>query len=118
MGYYADRFSARGKLYLITREDEPFCGEMCILWRRVGRGWRGALIKISEFGKMVEVTIGVGEFSMTETLRTAAYGKWRTMGGGRWTDDGERWTVTVDGEWADGGRWTARTSSGHTVNAR
>ncbi|XP_043212799.1 pancreatic triacylglycerol lipase-like [Amphibalanus amphitrite] len=25
MGYYADRFSARGKLYLITREDEPFC---------------------------------------------------------------------------------------------
>ncbi|XP_037077008.1 pancreatic triacylglycerol lipase-like [Pollicipes pollicipes] len=25
MGYYADRSSARGKLFLVTREEEPFC---------------------------------------------------------------------------------------------
>ncbi len=27
MGYYADKFSGRGTLYLLTREEEPFCGE-------------------------------------------------------------------------------------------
>ena len=41
MGYYADRFSARGKLYLITREDEPFCGEMGC-WDRMGKGGEAA----------------------------------------------------------------------------
>ena len=27
MGYYADRALARGALYLVTRDEEPFCGE-------------------------------------------------------------------------------------------
>ncbi|CAG9115441.1 unnamed protein product [Plutella xylostella] len=27
MGYYADRSLGRGQLYLLTREEEPFCGE-------------------------------------------------------------------------------------------
>lgn len=26
MGYYADRSLGRGQLYLLTREEEPFCG--------------------------------------------------------------------------------------------
>lgn len=26
MGYYADRSTGRGQLYLLTREEEPFCG--------------------------------------------------------------------------------------------
>lgn len=26
MGYYADRSKGRGQLYLVTREEEPFCG--------------------------------------------------------------------------------------------
>lgn len=26
MGYYADRAMARGPLYLVTRDEEPFCG--------------------------------------------------------------------------------------------
>lgn len=26
MGYYADKSTARGQLYLITRDEEPFCG--------------------------------------------------------------------------------------------
>lgn len=25
MGYYADKSSGRGQLYLVTREEEPFC---------------------------------------------------------------------------------------------
>lgn len=28
MGYYADRSLGRGQLYLITREEEPFCGKL------------------------------------------------------------------------------------------
>lgn len=27
MGYYADRSTGRGQLYLLTREEEPFCGK-------------------------------------------------------------------------------------------
>lgn len=27
MGYYADRSKGRGQLYLITRDEEPFCGK-------------------------------------------------------------------------------------------
>lgn len=27
MGYYADRAKGRGQLYLITRDEEPFCGK-------------------------------------------------------------------------------------------
>ena len=26
MGYYADKAPGRGKLYLMTRDEEPFCG--------------------------------------------------------------------------------------------
>lgn len=26
MGYYADRSKGRGQLYLVTRDEEPFCG--------------------------------------------------------------------------------------------
>lgn len=28
MGYYADKSTGRGILYLKTREEEPFCGEL------------------------------------------------------------------------------------------
>lgn len=27
MGYYADKAKGRGALYLVTREEEPFCGQ-------------------------------------------------------------------------------------------
>lgn len=27
MGYYADKFPGRGTLYLLTRDEEPFCGK-------------------------------------------------------------------------------------------
>lgn len=27
MGYYADKFAGRGTLYLLTRDEEPFCGK-------------------------------------------------------------------------------------------
>lgn len=33
MGYYADRSTGRGQLYLVTREEEPFCGELRIVLR-------------------------------------------------------------------------------------
>lgn len=38
MGYYADRALARGALYLVTRDEEPFCGESCR--RAVCCAWR------------------------------------------------------------------------------
>lgn len=28
MGYYADRSTGRGQLYLLTRDEEPFCGNL------------------------------------------------------------------------------------------
>lgn len=28
LGYYSDKAPGRGSLYLLTREDEPFCGEV------------------------------------------------------------------------------------------
>jgi len=31
MGYYADRSNGRGTLFLITREEEPFCGKQHLL---------------------------------------------------------------------------------------
>ena len=30
MGYYSDQAAGRGSLYLLTREEEPFCGEYVI----------------------------------------------------------------------------------------
>lgn len=30
MGYYADRSKGRGQLFLITREEEPFCGKVLL----------------------------------------------------------------------------------------
>lgn len=35
MGYYADRSKGRGQLYLITREEEPFCGNCNFLFKFV-----------------------------------------------------------------------------------
>ena len=32
MGYHADQFDARGKLYLVTESTATFCGKLGIMW--------------------------------------------------------------------------------------
>ena len=35
LGYYSDQAPGRGSLYLLTREEEPFCGTICFLSLKV-----------------------------------------------------------------------------------
>ncbi|XP_057658000.1 uncharacterized protein LOC130894953 isoform X1 [Diorhabda carinulata] len=62
MGYYADRSKGRGQLYLITREEEPFCAHQYHV--KIESSSSPVLIK--SYGKL-QITL-VGETSLNETF--------------------------------------------------
>uniref|UniRef100_A0A6P7FUG5 Uncharacterized protein LOC114332856 isoform X2 n=1 Tax=Diabrotica virgifera virgifera TaxID=50390 RepID=A0A6P7FUG5_DIAVI len=62
MGYYADRSKGRGQLYLITREEEPFCAHQY----HVKIETSPSPVPIKSYGK-IQITL-VGESALNETF--------------------------------------------------
>ncbi|XP_015607899.1 uncharacterized protein LOC107273844 isoform X2 [Cephus cinctus] len=62
MGYYSDQSSARGQLYLLTRDEEPFCAHQYQIKVYNSRSERPA----RSYGKL-QITL-VGEVSFNETF--------------------------------------------------
>ncbi|KAK2581574.1 hypothetical protein KPH14_002083 [Odynerus spinipes] len=62
MGYYSDKLPARGQLYLITRDEEPFCAHQYQVKVFNSRGERPT----RSYGKL-EITL-IGESSFNETF--------------------------------------------------
>nr|KAF7398027.1 hypothetical protein H0235_016035 [Vespula pensylvanica] len=59
MGYYSDKLPARGQLYLITRDEEPFCAHQYKVKVYNSRGERPA----RSYGKLQITLIGEGSFN-------------------------------------------------------
>ncbi|XP_066149399.1 uncharacterized protein [Euwallacea fornicatus] len=62
MGYYADRSKGRGELYLITREEEPFCAHQYLVKIETSSG----AVPVKSYGK-IQVTL-IGESFLNETF--------------------------------------------------
>ncbi|XP_043488723.1 uncharacterized protein LOC122515428 [Polistes fuscatus] len=61
MGYYSDKLPARGQLYLITRDEEPFCAHQYKVKVYNSRGERPT----RSYGKLQITLIGEGSFNET-----------------------------------------------------
>lgn len=61
MGYYSDESSARGQLYLVTREEEPFCAHQYQVKVYNSRSERPA----KSYGKLQISLVGEGSFNDT-----------------------------------------------------
>ncbi|XP_047367708.1 uncharacterized protein LOC124956236 [Vespa velutina] len=59
MGYYSDKLPARGQLYLITRDEEPFCAHQYKVKVYSSRGERPT----RSYGKLQITLIGEGSFN-------------------------------------------------------
>ncbi|XP_015182837.1 PREDICTED: uncharacterized protein LOC107069771 [Polistes dominula] len=59
MGYYSDKLPARGQLYLITRDEEPFCAHQYKVKVYNSRGERPT----RSYGKLQITLIGEGSFN-------------------------------------------------------
>ncbi|XP_034946131.1 uncharacterized protein [Chelonus insularis] len=64
MGYYSDTSDARGQLYLITREEEPFCSYQYQIKVFNSRGERPA----RSYGKLQVTLVGSDSFNETFTM--------------------------------------------------
>lgn len=64
MGYYSDISTARGQLYLVTREEEPFCAHQYQIKLFNNRGERPA----RSYGKLQVTLVGNGGFNETFTM--------------------------------------------------
>lgn len=64
MGYYSDTSNARGQLYLITREEEPFCALQYQIKVYNSHGKRPT----KSYGKLQVTLIGSGSFNETFTM--------------------------------------------------
>ncbi|XP_044017646.1 uncharacterized protein LOC122858662 isoform X1 [Aphidius gifuensis] len=64
MGYYSDVSTARGQLYLVTREEEPFCAHQYQIKLFNNRGERPA----RSYGKLQVTLVGNGGFNETFTM--------------------------------------------------
>nr|XP_023021516.1 uncharacterized protein LOC111509893 [Leptinotarsa decemlineata] len=62
MGYYADRSKGRGQLYLITRDEEPFCAHQY----HVKLETTSSPIPVKSYGK-IQITL-IGENGLNETF--------------------------------------------------
>ncbi|KAJ8960019.1 hypothetical protein NQ318_009455 [Aromia moschata] len=62
MGYYADRSTGRGQLYLITRDEEPFCAHQYYVKIETS----SSFIPIKSYGK-IQITL-IGESFLNETF--------------------------------------------------
>ncbi|XP_018573353.1 uncharacterized protein LOC108912569 isoform X2 [Anoplophora glabripennis] len=62
MGYYADRSKGRGQLYLVTRDEEPFCAHQY----NVKIETSPSFIPIKSYGK-IQITL-IGESFLNETF--------------------------------------------------
>ncbi|XP_034240820.1 uncharacterized protein LOC117645041 [Thrips palmi] len=66
MGYYADRALARGALYLVTRDEEPFCAHQYHV--RVESS--PSVLPVVSYGKIQITLVGDSDFNETFTLTT------------------------------------------------
>ncbi|KAK0176742.1 hypothetical protein PV328_000849 [Microctonus aethiopoides] len=64
MGYYSDSSTARGQLYLVTREEEPFCAHQYQIKVFNSRSERPA----RSYGKLQVTLAGSGSFNETFTM--------------------------------------------------
>ncbi|XP_063989621.1 uncharacterized protein LOC135168927 isoform X2 [Diachasmimorpha longicaudata] len=64
MGYYSDSSSARGQLYLVTREEEPFCAHQYQIKVYNSRSERPT----RSYGKLQVTLVGAGGFNETFTM--------------------------------------------------
>ncbi|XP_046477924.1 uncharacterized protein [Neodiprion pinetum] len=64
MGYYSDESTARGQLYLVTRDEEPFCAHQYQIKLYNSRGERPA----RSYGKLQISLIGQGALNETFTM--------------------------------------------------
>ncbi|XP_043267550.1 uncharacterized protein [Venturia canescens] len=64
MGYYSDATGARGQLYLVTREEEPFCAYQYQVKVYNSRGERPA----RSYGKLQVTLVGQNNFNETFTM--------------------------------------------------
>lgn len=64
MGYYSDESTARGQLYLVTRDEEPFCAHQYQIKVYNSRGERPA----RSYGKLQVSLIGEGALNETFTM--------------------------------------------------
>ncbi|CAH1184971.1 unnamed protein product [Phyllotreta striolata] len=62
MGYYADRSKGRGQLYLITRDEEPFCAHQYHVKLETSQ----SPVPVKSYGK-IQITL-IGESSLNETF--------------------------------------------------
>ena len=62
MGYYADRSKGRGQLYLITRDEEPFCAHQY----NVKIETSPSAVPIVSYGK-IQITL-IGDSTFNETF--------------------------------------------------
>ena len=61
MGYYSNESSARGKLYLMTREEEPFCAHQYQIKVYNSRNERS----VKTYGKLQVMLVGKGSYNDT-----------------------------------------------------
>ncbi|XP_029678189.1 uncharacterized protein LOC115244579 [Formica exsecta] len=61
MGYYSNESSARGKLYLMTREEEPFCAHQYQIKVYNSRNERS----VKSYGKLQVMLVGKGSYNDT-----------------------------------------------------
>ncbi|XP_039295518.1 LOW QUALITY PROTEIN: uncharacterized protein LOC111056619 [Nilaparvata lugens] len=66
MGYYADKAKGRGTLYLVTRDEEPFCANQYLA--RVES--TPSVLPVVSYGKIQLTLIGDGDLNETFTLTT------------------------------------------------
>ncbi|XP_015116296.1 uncharacterized protein LOC107040644 [Diachasma alloeum] len=64
MGYYSDSSNARGQLYLVTREEEPFCAHQYQIKVYNSRSERPT----RSYGKLQVTLVGAGGFNETFTM--------------------------------------------------
>ncbi|XP_011307811.1 uncharacterized protein [Fopius arisanus] len=64
MGYYSDSSNARGQLYLVTREEEPFCAHQYQIKLYNSRSERPT----RSYGKLQVTLVGAGGFNETFTM--------------------------------------------------
>lgn len=64
MGYYSDVSAARGQLYLVTRDEEPFCAHQYQIKLYNSQGERPA----RSYGKLQLTIVGSGSFNETFTM--------------------------------------------------
>lgn len=67
MGYYADRSEGRGQLYLITRDEEPFCAHQY----HIKIESSPSDLPIVSYGK-IQVTL-IGDSLLNETFTLTKY---------------------------------------------